>query len=78
MTNCFRSNGSGSENFVATDWNGACPILPRQTLPVFQGQAHGEVHKQFFSFLQLWLSAHIKCIDRKYGDHARATGSRAA
>lgn len=41
-------------------------------------QAHGEVHKQFFSFLQLWLSAHIKCMDRKYGDHTRATGSRAA
>ncbi|MDE8650310.1 hemerythrin family protein [Novosphingobium album (ex Liu et al. 2023)] len=31
----------------------------------------------FFSFLRLWLSAHIKCIDRKYAEHMQA-GSAAA
>lgn len=30
----------------------------------------GKPGPDFFSFLRLWLSAHIKCIDRKYGDHA--------
>lgn len=30
----------------------------------------GRVSPEFFSFLRLWLSAHIKCVDRKYGDHA--------
>ena len=30
--------------------------------------------KDFFNFLQLWLSAHIKNIDRKYGEHAAQAG----
>lgn len=40
--------------------------------------AGGVPSKEFFQFLHLWLSAHIKCIDRKYGDHAAQAGSRAA
>ena len=32
--------------------------------------AGGVPGPDFFNFLRLWLSAHIKCIDRKYGDHA--------
>lgn len=36
-------------------------------------QANGGVPgREFFSFLRLWLSSHIKCIDKRYGDHARA------
>ncbi|RZK02037.1 MAG: bacteriohemerythrin [Novosphingobium sp.] len=27
----------------------------------------------FFTFLRLWLSAHIKCIDLKYGNFARSS-----
>ena len=40
-------------------------------------KAGGVPTKEFFQFLHLWLSAHIKRIDRKYGDHA-ATGAKAA
>ncbi len=34
--------------------------------------ADGTVTPAFFQFLRLWLSAHIKHIDRKYGEHAAA------
>jgi hemerythrin len=41
--------------------------------------AGGRADGQFFHFLRHWLTAHIKGIDRKYGDHARgAAGYRAA
>ncbi len=41
--------------------------------------AGGKPSREFFQFLMLWLSSHIKHIDRKYGDHANAaTGARAA
>lgn len=32
--------------------------------------AGGKPSREFFQFLRLWLSAHIRCIDRKYADHA--------
>lgn len=32
--------------------------------------AGGVPSKEFFQFLRLWLTAHIKCIDKKYGEHA--------
>ena len=35
--------------------------------------AGGVPTSAFFTFLRLWLSAHIKCIDMKYGEHARRT-----
>jgi hemerythrin-like metal-binding protein len=41
-------------------------------------KAGGNASGQFFHFLQHWLTAHIKGIDRKYGDHARSSGTRAA
>lgn len=41
-------------------------------------KAGGVPTQAFFQFLRLWLSAHIKRIDRQYGDHAVATGARAA
>jgi hemerythrin len=31
----------------------------------------GVVSDGFFSFLRLWLSAHIQGIDKKYGDHSK-------
>ena len=34
-------------------------------------QAGGKVTSAFFTFLRLWLSAHIKNIDVKYGRHAK-------
>lgn len=40
--------------------------------------AGGKVSEPFFQFLTLWLSAHIKHVDRKYGDHAVGSASRAA
>lgn len=30
----------------------------------------GGLSQEFFTFLRLWLSAHIKGLDRKYGDYA--------
>lgn len=30
----------------------------------------GELTTKFFSFLKLWLTAHIQGIDKKYGLHA--------
>lgn len=38
--------------------------------------AGGRPSSAFFQFLRLWLSAHIKCIDRKYADHAVKTRAR--
>ena len=38
----------------------------------------GELGAGFFSFLKLWLSAHIKGIDRKYGAHTAARAGHAA
>lgn len=35
------------------------------------GAAGGTVTSDFFNFLRLWLSAHIKNIDVKYGRHAK-------
>lgn len=40
--------------------------------------AGGKPGKDFFQFLHLWLSAHIKRIDKQYGDHAARTSSKAA
>ncbi len=40
--------------------------------------ADGKCTREFFQFLNLWLSAHIKHIDRKYGDHANSGGVKAA
>jgi hemerythrin len=39
--------------------------------------AGGRANGQFFHFLQHWLAAHIKGIDRKYGDHARGKAKAA-
>jgi hemerythrin-like metal-binding protein len=39
--------------------------------------AGGQVEQGFFHFLRYWLRAHIKGIDRKYGEHA-AAASKAA
>lgn len=36
---------------------------------------NGTATQAFFQFLRLWLSAHIKCIDRKYGEHAHQAGA---
>ncbi len=33
--------------------------------------AGGRVEPAFFHFLRYWLTAHIKGVDRKYGDHAK-------
>lgn len=35
-------------------------------------EAGGKPTSAFFTFLRLWLSAHIKCIDLKYGNYARS------
>ncbi len=32
----------------------------------------GEIGEEFFDFLKLWLTAHIKGIDKKYGEHANS------
>ena len=40
--------------------------------------AGGRPTKEFFQFLHLWLSAHIKRIDRQYGDHVAQGGAKAA
>lgn len=38
-------------------------------------EAHpGPLPNQFFTFLKVWLTAHIMGIDGKYGEHARAKG----
>ncbi|WP_264443227.1 bacteriohemerythrin [Novosphingobium sp. JCM 18896] len=34
--------------------------------------AGGVPTSAFFTFLRLWLSAHIKCIDLKYGNYAKS------
>jgi len=36
----------------------------------------GRPSDEFFQFLRLWLSAHIKCIDIKYSDHSKKHGAR--
>lgn len=38
----------------------------------------GSLGAEFFSFLKMWLSAHIKGIDKKYASHAGALPQRAA
>ena len=40
--------------------------------------ANGVVEKEFFDFLRYWLSAHIKGVDAKYGEHAHAQNDRIA
>lgn len=32
-------------------------------------RSDGKPPEEFFQFLRLWLSSHIKCIDIKYGEH---------
>jgi hemerythrin len=39
--------------------------------------AGGVPYSAFFGFLRLWLSAHIKCIDLKYGDFSRGAAKAA-
>lgn len=39
--------------------------------------ANGVPTSAFFTFLRLWLSAHIKCIDLKYGDYSRKVAKAA-
>jgi len=34
----------------------------------------GTLSNQFFTFLKVWLTAHIMGIDGKYGEHVRARG----
>ena len=38
----------------------------------------GRPSEEFFQFLRLWLSAHIKCIDIKYSEHNKKHGARSA
>ncbi len=37
-------------------------------------KAEGVLRQDFFDFLQLWLSAHIRGIDMQYADHHKKTG----
>ena len=37
----------------------------------FDSGANPKMNDEFFKFLKLWLSSHIKGIDRMYGDFAR-------
>jgi hemerythrin-like metal-binding protein len=38
--------------------------------------AGGRPTAEFFNFLKLWLSAHIRGIDKKYGEHAARARAR--
>jgi len=51
-------------------------IVHKQLLEKYGGHAEafaegeGELSKEFFNFIRLWLAAHIQGIDMKYGDFA--------
>ena len=53
-------------------------VIHKQLLTAFGEQrdkfekGEGLVSEGFFSFLKLWLNAHIQGIDIKYGQHAKA------
>lgn len=51
-------------------------IIHQQLLKQFEGHVNKfnetrEVDSKFFDFLKVWLSAHIRSIDMKYGDFAK-------
>lgn len=45
-------------------------LLKKFTGHVDRMGAKGELDHEFFSFLKLWLSAHIKGLDKRYGENA--------
>ncbi len=59
-------NGLESHKVIHQD------LLKKFTKHVERMKAAGEVDQSFFSFLKLWLSAHIKGLDMKYGHAANA------
>lgn len=48
----------------------------RKHLQAYQSASAVEVPPQVFSFLSLWLRAHISGIDRKYADFHKVRGAR--